>query len=82
MVIEVDADDADRLPEQDGILAQYGESQVPVPGIRDLAYRITDNCIQESFKYFRVMNVDAMLVDAISDVSERKDQEHPADFFY
>lgn len=82
MTIEVDADDADKLPEQDGILAKFGEGQAPIPGINDLGNRITDACIKEAFKYFTVMRVHAVLDDALCVVGERKDEENLTDWFY
>jgi hypothetical protein len=82
LMIDVDAEDADKLAEQEGILGLYGESQTPVPGINDLAHRITDSCIQKAFEFFAVNRVNAVLDDAITSVGERRDEERLSDWFY
>lgn len=82
LTIEVDASDADALPEQDGVLGLYGESQVPVSGLDDLARCMTDACIRESFKYLTVMQVKAMLDDAKYSVGERAVVRPLEDWFY
>lgn len=82
LTIELDADDADSLGEVDGVLGLMGESQAPIPGIRDLAYRITDGCIRTAFEYLNVAGVKAMLEDATSEVSDRREEKHPEDWFY
>lgn len=82
LTIELDADDADALGEVDGVLGMMGESQAPIPGVRDLAYRITDGCIRTAFEYLNVAGVKAMLDDATSEVSDRQEEKHPEDWFY
>lgn len=82
ITLEIDADDADALGEVDGVLGMMGEAQAPIPGIRDLAYRITDGCIRTAFEYLNIAGVKAMLEDASSDVSDRRDEKHPDEWFY
>ena len=82
MTIEVDAEDADALGEVDGILEQYGESQVPTPGINDLAHRITDGTIRTAFEYLHIAGVNAMLDDATVVVGDKRDEKHSEDWFY
>jgi hypothetical protein len=82
MTIEVDAETADALGEVDGILVQYGESQTPIPGIKDLAHRITDGCIRTAFQMLEIAGVKAMLEDAHAEVSDKRDESHPQDWFY
>jgi hypothetical protein len=82
MTIEVDAEDAGALGEVDGILEPYGESQVPMPGINDLAHRITDATIRTAFQYLHIAGVNAMLDDATVVVGDERDEKHPEDWFY
>lgn len=82
LVIEIDANDADALGDVDGILAPLGEAQTPMPGIRDLGFRITDSCIQTAFKLLHIAGVKAMLEDGSYELSEPMDEKHPEDWFY
>lgn len=82
LVIEIDADDADALGNVDGILAPLGESQTPMPGIRDLSYRIVDSCIQSAFKLLHIAGIKSILEDGSYELSEPQDEKHPDDWFY
>jgi hypothetical protein len=82
VVVEIDADDADALPEVEGFTAPLTDDQAPIAGIKDLSNRVTDSCIFTAFQMLERAGVKAMLQDAHCTVSDSKDEEHPDDWFY
>lgn len=82
LTIEVDADQVDALPDVDGFMMQLGESQIPISGMTDFGYRMTDACISGAFKLLSSQMIKAILNDADTKIGDRVDERHSEDWFY
>jgi hypothetical protein len=82
LTLEVNADEFDSLPDEEGILSFFGESQTPISGAQYLGNRIVDSCIKASMQCVNNARVEVVLDDAVFKIGERHKQVNPFDSFF
>lgn len=82
LTFEVDADELDALPDAEGILSFFGESQTPISGAQYVGNRIVDSCIRTSMECLNIARVETVLDDAGFKIGERHTQTNPFDSFF
>lgn len=82
VVIEVDNEDAEALPEVDGFVDPDGDSQVPMPGIHAVSQYLNDSFVRVALEHFYRIGVHAYMDDMRFVVSAPKKIEHDDDWLY